>query len=66
MEEYVLVENRGYGLCYAKLYGTKEECQKEKDKILSNHYGDLNRRCDGNGTPWCYAVCSKDENWWKD
>ena len=64
--EFILVENRGFGICYAVYYGNEKECREEKKRILSNHYGDLNKRCDGNGTPWCYAVCTEAEDWWKD
>jgi hypothetical protein len=67
-EEYVLIENRGYGIVYAECYGTEEECQDEFDKITSNHYGDLDDRRNGDGDPWGYAVITTEE-WeeeWRD
>ena len=64
-EEFVLIENRGYGICYTVCYGTEEECQEEMDRITSNYYGDLDDRCNGDGVPWGYAVCTAEE-WEED
>lgn len=60
-EEFVLIENRGYGIVYAVCYGTEEECQEEMDKIISNYYGDLDNRYNGDGYAWDYAVITEEE-----
>lgn len=59
--EFVLIENRGYGIVYAECYGTEEECQDEMNRILNDYYGDLDNRCNGDGVPWGYAVITTEE-----
>ena len=60
-KEFVLGENRGYGIFYAVCYGTEEECQVEMQKIVNNKYDDLEDRKDGDGVPFGYFVCSEEE-----
>ena len=59
--DFILLENRGYGICYAECYGTEEECREEEQKIISNYYGDLEDRVNGDGVPWGYSVCTTEE-----